>query len=122
MSEVQIAPPCPPEPPALTKSALAPPFGPNGGTNQTGNNQSTIVNRKRKLETSEKENEPENDNGDSEPETNPEPEKKLKKLKWETILRPKTGLNIEHVNYFNKEETNLYFNNLENEIKYLRYP
>merc|ERR1711953_619334 len=43
----------------------------------------------------------------------------LKKLKWEAILRPKTGLNIEHAIYFNKDETSLFFENLEKEVTYL---
>ena len=47
-------------------------------------------------------------------------EKNSKKLKWETIQRIKTGLDLEYAIYFNKDETKLFFQNLENEIQYLR--
>lgn len=43
-----------------------------------------------------------------------------KKLKWETIIRTKTGLNLEHALYFTKDETKYYFAQLEKEIEYLR--
>ena len=43
-----------------------------------------------------------------------------KKLKWETIIRAKTGLNLEHALYFAKDETKHYFTQLEKEIEYLR--
>ena len=114
MSDVQIAPPAS-EPPVLSKTG--PPFEPKNGNGNSNpqapnlSNGSSIMSRKRKLETSEKENEPDQTSN---------PEKISKKLKWEAILRPKTGLNIEHAIYFNKDETSLFFENLEKEITYLR--
>jgi len=42
-----------------------------------------------------------------------------KKLKWETIIRTKTGLNLEHALYFTKDETKHYFTQLEKEVEYL---
>lgn len=113
MSDVQIAPPAS-EPPVLSKTG--PPFEPKNGNGNSNpqapnlSNGSSIMSRKRKLETSEKENEPDQTSN---------PEKISKKLKWEAILRPKTGLNIEHAIYFNKDETSLFFENLEKEITYL---
>lgn len=66
-----------------------------------------ILTRKRKI-------------SDSEPAAKEAPsEAPRKKLKWETIIRTKTGLNLEHALYFTKDETKYYFAQLEKEIEYL---
>ena len=46
---------------------------------------------------------------------------RTKKLKWETISNKRCEAHIEHAIYFNKEETQDYFEKLEKQIKYLRF-
>jgi len=104
MSDVQVQPNVPVEQLATTTTT-------NNTTKVMGESLNNILTRKRKI--SESSDQPQKES-DEVVQSLPR-----KKLKWETIIRAKTGLNLEHALYFAKDETKHYFTQLEKEIEYL---